>query len=79
MLAFLLLSMQRGLSATYPAPISTIFETTYVNQFPHPYTGENFGISVQGVYHVPKTAEMGTVDGGVLVIKLQLKRQNFGR
>jgi len=27
-----LLSMQRGLSATYPAPISTIFETSDVNR-----------------------------------------------
>jgi len=33
-----LLSMQRGFSATYPAPISTIFETTDVNRFPHAYT-----------------------------------------
>jgi len=35
-------SMQRGLSATYPAPISTVFETTDVNRFPHAYTGEKF-------------------------------------
>jgi len=37
-----LLSKQRGLAATYPAPISAIFETTDVNCFPHTYTGENF-------------------------------------
>jgi len=38
-----LLSMQRGLSATYPAPISTVFETTDVNCFPYAYiTGEKF-------------------------------------
>jgi len=39
---FFLLSMQRGLSATYPAPISTIFETTDVNRFPYAYTGGKF-------------------------------------
>ena len=37
-----LLSKQRGLSATYPAPISAIFETADVNCFPHAYAGENF-------------------------------------
>ena len=31
-----------GLSATYPPPISSIFETTDMNGFPHAYTGENF-------------------------------------
>ena len=39
---FFLLSIQRGLSVTYPAPISTIFETTDVNRFPHACTGEKF-------------------------------------
>jgi len=29
--------------------------------------------------HVPKTAEMNTVEGGVLVRELYLKRHNFGR
>jgi len=51
---FFLLSMQRGLSATYPAPISKFFETTDVNRFPHAYTGENFRISAQEVFHIPK-------------------------
>jgi len=37
-----LLSRQRGLSAIYPVPISTIFETTDVNRFPHAYAGEQF-------------------------------------
>jgi len=39
---FLLLKMQRVLSATYLAPILTIFETTDVNHFPHAYAGEFF-------------------------------------
>jgi len=38
----LLLSRQRGLLATYPATISTIFETTDVNRFPHAYTSGKF-------------------------------------
>jgi len=32
--------IQRGLSATYPAPILTTYETNDVNQCPHAYTGE---------------------------------------
>jgi len=40
---FFLLSVQlRGVSATYPAPISAIFETADVNRFPHVYAGEKF-------------------------------------
>jgi len=39
---------------------------------------KNFRISVQGIFHIPKTAKMGTVKGGVLVRKVQLKRHNFG-
>jgi len=52
-----LLSSQRGLSATYPAPISTIFETIDVNHFPHAYAVEKNPISAQGVFQVPKTAQ----------------------
>jgi len=39
---------------------------------------KNFLISVQGFFHVPKTTEMVTVDGGMFVIEVQLKRHNFG-
>jgi len=51
------LSRQRGLSATYRAPISTIFETTDVNRIAHAYTGANVPISAQGISQVPKTAQ----------------------
>ena len=43
--------------ATYPAPISTIFETTDVNHFPHAYTGEKFSNFCTGVFQAPKTAQ----------------------
>jgi len=50
--------MQRGLLATYPAAVSTIFEVKDVTQFPHAYTPvKNFQISVHGVFQVPKTAQ----------------------
>jgi len=49
-----------------------------MNRFPHVYTS-NFGISAQGVLHIPKTAKMGTVEGGVLVRGVQPKRHNFRR
>jgi len=42
--------MQRDLSATYPAPISNIFETTDVNCFPHAYTGEKFSNFCAGAF-----------------------------
>jgi len=45
---------QRGLSATYSAPISTIFETKDVDRRAHAYTGENFPISSQGGLQAPK-------------------------
>jgi len=54
---FFLLSRQRGLSATYPAPISTIFEATGVNRFPHAYTGEKFPNFCAGNFPGPKTAQ----------------------
>jgi len=53
-----LLSMQRGLSATYPAPISTIFEVTDVNRFEHAYTGQKtFQLLRRGFSRSPKTAQ----------------------
>jgi len=52
---FFLLSRQRGLSATYPAPVSTIFETTDVNRFAHAYTGENFSNFCAVNFPGPKT------------------------
>jgi len=51
------LSMQHGLSATDPAWISTIFERTDVNRFPHAYTGENFSNFCAGSFPGPKTAQ----------------------
>ena len=54
--------MQHGLLATDPSLILTIFEATDVNRFAHAYTGENFQISAQGFFHVPKTPDFGTVD-----------------
>jgi len=72
-----LLSTQCGLSATYPAPISTIFETTDANRFAHAYTGENVRISAQGFFHVPK--HLISVDSRVCVIELQVKRSESFR
>jgi len=54
---YFLLSRQRGLSATYPAPILTIFETTDVNRFCLRTPVKNFPISAQGIFQVPKTAQ----------------------
>jgi len=34
--------MQRGLLATYPVQISTVFVTKDVNRCPHAYTSEKF-------------------------------------
>jgi len=52
-----LLSRQRGLSAIYPAPISTIFEITDVNRSPHAYTGENVRMFCAGNFPGPKNAQ----------------------
>jgi len=54
---FFLLSWQRGLSATYPAPILNIFEATDVNRFPHAYTGEKFPNFFAENFSGPKTAQ----------------------
>jgi len=54
---FILLSMQRSLSATYPALISTIFEVKDVNRFLHAYIDEKFPNFCAGGFSYPKTAE----------------------
>jgi len=58
---FFLLSMQCGLSATYPVQISTIFETTDVNHFAHAYTGENFRMFAQWVFRSQNSPKYGTL------------------
>jgi len=65
--------MQRGLSATYPTPISIILETTDVDRFQHAYTGEKCQNFCAGVFHVPKTADFDAVDSRVFMIELQVK------
>ena len=42
--------MQSGLSATYPAPISAIFEIKDANRCPHAYTDEKFTNFCAGVF-----------------------------
>jgi len=49
--------MQRGLLATYPAPILTTFEAADVNRFPHAYTGEKFPNFCALDFPDPKTAQ----------------------
>ena len=44
----------------------------------HAYTGENFRISAQGILQVPKRAKI-LVPSRVFVLRLQLKRHNFGQ
>jgi len=56
MFLFFLLSRQRSLSPTYPALISTIFETTDVNHFPHVYTGGKFSNFCMGDFPGPKNS-----------------------
>jgi len=51
---FFLLSMHRGLSATYPAPLSTVFEIKDVNRFLHVYTSENFPYFSTGGFPHPE-------------------------
>jgi len=70
--------IQRGLSATYPAPILTAYETNDVNWCPHAYTGKKIRISAQGILQVQKQLKMGTFEG-LFVIRLQFKRHNFGQ
>jgi len=40
---------------------------------------KNFQISVQGVFQVPKTAKMGTVESVTFQREVQLKWHNFAR
>ena len=49
---------QRGLWAAYTAPISTIFETTYVNRCQHAYTGKNKSNFCVGVSQAKKCKYM---------------------
>jgi len=60
-----LLSRQRGLSATYPAPISIIFEITDVNRFPHAYTGEKNSNFRAGVFQVANSSKYRTLGWGL--------------
>jgi len=69
--------MQRGLSATYPAPISTIVETTDMNRFPHAYTDGKFTNLLRRGFPGPKTAKNTVLYGRVFVIELQLIRYNI--
>ena len=55
------------------------FETTDVNRFAHAYTGEKFTNFCAWGFPGPKTAQNTVLQGGVLVIELQLKRHNCGR
>jgi len=57
---------------------AAIFEIKNVDRFSHAYTGKNIRISAQEVFRVPRTAEMGTVKGGVFVCEVQLEWHNFG-
>ena len=69
-------SVKRSLSATYPAPILTIFETKDENRCLQVYTGENFFPNFcAGGFPNPINV-LGTVEGGVLV---QIKRHNIER
>ena len=81
-LFFVHVSLQRGLSATYLAPILSIFETTDVNRFLHAYTGEKFlrrGFSTSQEQLILVPGDFGTVDSRVFVIEFQAKRYNFWR
>ena len=59
-------SVKRSLSATYPAPILTIFETKDENRCLQVYTGEKFPNFCAGGFPNPINV-LGTVEGGVLV------------
>ena len=74
---FFLLSMQRGLSATYSAPISTIFEGIDVNPFRMCTSVKNFSNFCAVVFQVQNTAQNTVLKGTVFVIELQLKRCNL--
>jgi len=69
---FFLSPIQHGLSDTYSALISTMFETTEVNRCAGIYTREKFPNFFVGVLHAPKTAP-----SGVHVTSIQLKQHNI--
>jgi len=61
-----LLPRQRGLSATYPAPTSTILEIAHVNRFAHVYTPvKNFQFLRMGFSRSPKGPKYSTLGWGV--------------
>jgi len=66
-------------SATYPAPISTIFETADVIRFLHAYTCEKLSNFCAGSFPGPKTAQNTVLWGRVFVMEMQLKRHNCGQ
>ena len=61
---FFLSPIQPGLSATYPAPILTIFETKDVNWCPHAYISEKLPNFCTGFSRSQKQLKMGTFKGG---------------
>jgi len=69
---FFLSPIQHGLSYTYSALISTMFETTEVNRCAGTYTHEKFPNFFVGVLQAPKTAP-----SGVHVTSIQLKQHNI--
>jgi len=54
---FFFLSRQPGLSATYPALISTIFETADMNCFLHAYIGGKFSYFCARDFPGPKNSQ----------------------
>jgi len=68
---FFLPPIQSDLSATYPAPIIIIFKhkTRITLHMRTPV--KNFSISEQGVFQVPETGKIGTVNSGVFVSEAQ--------
>ena len=68
-----------GVSAAYPAPILTAFEIKDVNRCPHAYSGKKISEFLRRkFYNSQKQLQMGTFKG-MFVIRLQLKRHNFGQ
>jgi len=74
---FSLLAMQRGLSATYPAPFRPFLKQQMWIVFSMHIRVKNVRISVQGVFHVPKKADFDAADSRVFMTELQVKRHNF--
>jgi len=72
-------TIQRSLADTYPAPISTTFETTDMNCSSGAYIHEKFLIFCRGVLKAPKICPRSSILSGVLITNVQLKQHNFGR